>query len=74
MMTRGVMCRRQAGNTKISEFLLKDFGREDAKASAAKNAFALLGHHRCVRTPATWAEALSTRVVLYSCHSIQIPT
>lgn len=37
-----------AGNRKVGEFLGKDFSSEEAKASAAKNAFALLGQHRWV--------------------------
>jgi hypothetical protein len=36
----------RAGNRKVGEFLGKDFSSEEAKASAAKNAFALLGQHR----------------------------
>ena len=37
---------RQAGNVKVSDFLLKDFTKDDPKRSAAKNAFALLGQHK----------------------------
>ncbi len=35
-----------AGNSKVGEFLGKDFSSAEARASAAKNAFALLGQHR----------------------------
>jgi hypothetical protein len=37
------------GNSKVGEFLGKDFGTEANRASAANNAFALLGQHRCAQ-------------------------
>jgi hypothetical protein len=33
----------------VGEFLGKDFGTEANRASAANNAFALLGQHRCAQ-------------------------
>ncbi|PNH00002.1 DmX-like protein 1, partial [Tetrabaena socialis] len=35
-----------SSNTKLADFLLRDFSQEEPRRSAAKNAFALLGQHR----------------------------
>jgi ribosomal protein S9 len=36
----------QTSNTKLADFLQRDFRHEEHKKAAAKNAFALLGQHR----------------------------
>jgi hypothetical protein len=36
----------QANNTRVVEFLTRDFGQQGPRCAAAKNAFTLLGQHK----------------------------